>query len=447
MGRGPLPPGPKGHLLFGHTLPLLRDPLTFARRWAREYGDVVRLRVGPMVVYLVSHPDDIERVLRSDHRRFRKDRMTRQLSALLGQGLLTGEGDLWRQQRLLAQPAFQAGQIERYSTFMVALTRQVLKRWQPGDTRDLHTDLMRLTLAIIGQALFGADMEDMADTVGRILDIGMNFFASPVSLFPWLYWLPLPANRRFRRACHELDDLMYAAIARRRARGGEGEDLLGRLLAVRADDGSAMTDRQLRDELVTLFLAGHETTALALSYTFYLLSSHADARARLEAELDEVLQGQPPTVADLPRLPYAEGVIKESMRLYPPAPGVGREALEDCEIGGYFVPQGMQISLLQWVVHRDPRWFEAPDEFRPQRWTDDLVRRLPRCAYFPFGDGPRICIGQQLAMIEAVLILATIAQQYRLEVPADFRLDLLMSVTLRPKQGMPVVVHARQSAE
>jgi cytochrome P450 len=447
MATAPLPPGPRGQFLIGHLLPMLRDPLTWATRWAREYGDVVRLRAGTLVIYMLNHPEDIELVLRGNHRNFRKDVSTRLISALLGKGLVTNEGEAWRRQRRLAQPAFQIDQIEKYSTVMVALTERLLQDWQPGQTRDLHADMMRLALEIVGQTLFGAKLGDMAEEVGGILEVAMQYFTSPVSLFPWLYWVPTPGNRRFRQACRRLDSLMYETIARRRASGAEGDDLLSRLLTVRDDDGSRMTDAELRDELVTLFLAGHETTALALSYSFYLLAQHPAAVIRLEEELHQVLVGQPPTAADVQRLQYTEWVVREAMRLYPPVPAIGREALGDCEIRGFFVPKGTQLSLSQWVVHRDPRWFEKPEDFRPERWDNDLARRLPRGAYFPFGDGPRICIGNQFAMMESILILATIAQRYRLEVAPGYALELMPSVTLRPRHGIRLVVRSRHYQE
>ena len=271
----------------------------------------------------------------------------------------------------------------------------------------------------------------------------MEFYAGWAALLPWWQRLPTPGNRRFRRAKAEIDAVMYDTIARRRAGEKAGDDLLSRLLAARDEDGSRMSDRQLRDELVTLFLAGHETTALALSYSFYLLAQHPDAEARLAAELDEVLQGKPPTAADVPRLRSTEWVIKESMRLYPPATSIGREAVCDTEIGGYFVPKGAQVSPVQWVVHRDARWFDDPEAFKPERWDNDLARRLPRCAYFPFGDGPRVCIGNQFAIMEAVLVLATVAQRYRLALAPGFQLELLPSVTLRPKHGVSMVIQER----
>jgi cytochrome P450 len=273
----------------------------------------------------------------------------------------------------------------------------------------------------------------------------MEFFASPLALFPRLHWL-MPGIRRYHRAIRDLDAVIYGTIAQRRAGATAGDDLLARFLAARDEDGSRMTDRQLRDELVTLFLAGHETTAVALSFCFYLLARHPQVDARLGAELEEVLQGRPPTAADVPHLHYAESVVKEAMRLYPPVPSIGREAVNDCEIGGYHLPRGSQLALLQWLVHRDPRWYDEPEVFRPERWDNDLARRLPRCAYFPFGDGPRVCIGNQFAMMEAILILAMGAGRYRLELVPGYALDLLPSVTLRPKGGIQMVVHERRPA-
>jgi cytochrome P450 len=305
----------------------------------------------------------------------------------------------------------------------------------------------RLTMEIAAQTFLGVSVAEQADRVGRAMTTLMEFFGSWAAIVPWLAWLPTPGNRRYRQACREIDAVMYDTIARRRADTERpGDDLLSRLLAARDDDGSRMTDAQLRDELVTLFLAGHETTALALSFCFYLLARHPEAEARLAAELDEVLKGEAPTVATVPRLRYTEWVVRESMRLYPPVPSIGREALEDCEVAGYHVPRGTQLALVQWAAHRDGRWFADPEPFRPERWDNDLARRLPRGAYFPFGDGPRICIGNQFAMLEAVLILATVAQRFRLALAPGFRLELLPSVTLRPRKGVPMVVSERAVA-
>jgi cytochrome P450 len=438
------PPGPRGNLLLGNLLPIMREPFEFATRCAREYGDVMRMRVGPMVVYMVVHPELIEQVLRRDHRNFIKDKGTRMLAELLGEGLLTSEGETWRRQRRLAQPAFQLDQIQKYGAVMVACAERMLKGWQAGQTRDIHADMTRLTMEIAAQTLLGASMTEQTERVSRAMNDAMIYFAGPALWFPGYKWLPTPGNLRFRRARRELDHIMYSTIAQRRAEAAAGgDDLLSRLLAARDEDGSQMTDHQLRDELVTLFLAGHETTAQALSFTFYLLGKHPAVAARLAAEVDEVLAGRLPTSSDVPRLRYTEWVIKESMRLYPPAPNVGREALCDCEIGGYRIPRGAQVALVQWVAQRDPRWFDNPEVFQPERWDNDLARRLPRCAYFPFGDGPRICIGNQFAMLEAVLILATVVQRYNVELVPGYKLELFASVTLRPKHGVAMTVRER----
>jgi cytochrome P450 len=445
MRHAKLPPGPKGLFIIGSVLPIMRDPLNVTVRWARKYGDVVRVRLGTLVFYMLNHPNDIEYVLRGNHRNFSKDKGTRMLSSLLGQGLLTNEGEAWRRQRRLAQPAFQLDQIQKYIEVMVSLTERMVGSWQADQTRDVHEDFMRLTLEIVAQTLFSADVAGHADRVGRSMDVVMKYFASLPALMPWLQRLPTPGNIRLRNAIRELDAIIFETIAQRRAGITKGDDLLARLLAARDDDGSQMSDRQLRDEVVTLFLAGHETTALALSFCFYLLALHPEAEARLAAEAEDVLGERSATAADVPRLRYTEWVVKEAMRLYPPAYSIGREALSDCEIAGYHVPKGTQIALIQWVVHRDPRWFDDPEAFKPERWDNDLAKRIPRCAYFPFGDGPRICIGNQFAMMEAILIVATISQRFRLSLAPGFKLALLPSITLRPKKGVKMIVHERSA--
>jgi cytochrome P450 len=426
---------------------ILRRPLDFAADFAREHGDVIRVRLGPLVFYLISHPEAIEQMLRGDHRLFLKDRGTRMLSRVLGEGLLTSEGDTWRRQRRLAQPSFQGDQLQKYAPGMITATRRLLADWQPGQTRDIHVDMTRLTMEIAAQAFLGASVTDKADRVGRAMQTVIEYFANMLILIPGFSWLPLPRNFRFRQACRDLDAVMYETIAQRRAEGRtDGDDLLSRLLSARDDDGSQMTDKQLRDELVTLFLAGHETTAIALSFCFYLMALHPEVEAKVHAELDEVLQGEPPTWADLAHLRYTDWVVKESMRFYPPVPSIGRQVTCDYEVMGYHIPKGSQVSFAQWVVHRDARWYKDPLEFRPERWDNDLIRKLPRCAYFPFGEGPRICIGNLFAGMEAVLILATVAQRYRLATVPGYKLDILPSVTLRPRHGLPMIVRERMKA-
>lgn len=429
-----LPPGPKGGFLLGNSFAYLRDQLGFLTAAVKEYGDIVNLRLGNLTTYVLVNPEHIDYVLRSHADNFIKDKLTRWLIPLVGEGLLTSEGDFWRRQRRLTQPTFQRQQIERYATVMVEKTERMLETWHDGQVRDTHDDMAHLTLTIVAKTLFGTDLAAEADVIGQSLEVVMNHFMSPMRWFPFIDYLPLPSSRRYWRAIGKIDEIIYDIIRRHRSSGKDLGDLLSRLVAARDEQGGGgMTDHQLRDEVVTLVLAGHETTALVLFYSFYLLAQSPECTTRLAAELHDVLGDRPPTAADVPNLRYAEWVIRESMRLYPPAWGIAREALADCEIGGYHVPKGTQLFMVQRLVHRDSRWFDEPDAFKPERWDHDLIKRLPRCAYFPFGDGPRICIGNHFAMMEAVLLLATIARRFHLEIEPGQTFELLPSVTLRPR--------------
>lgn len=443
--RPKYPPGPKGGPLLGNTLEYLRDQLGYVERAKRDFGDVVQLRLGPLRTYLVSHPADIESILRGHPEDFHKDKMTRWLIPLVGEGLLTSEGSYWKRQRKLAQPSFQHQQIQRYGEVMVDQTEASIASWRDGEVRDPHTDLMRLTLAIVARTLFDAELSGDAEAVGESLETVMNHFMSPLRWFPLADYLPLPSSRRYWAAIRRIDEIVYRLIRERREAGVDTGDLVSRLLAARDEEGQGMTDRQLRDEVVTLVLAGHETTALALFFIFVLLDRWPEARNRLNAELDEVLGDRAPTAADVPRLKYTEWVVREGMRLYPPAWGIAREALVDCTVGGFDAPRGTQLFITQWLVHRDARWFDEPEVFRPERWDNDLVKRLPRCAYFPFGDGPRICIGNHFAMMEAVLVLATIARRFELRIEPGQTLELWPSVTLRPRHKLLMRVTRRSS--
>jgi cytochrome P450 len=432
--------------LVGHLIPYGRDPLRFLTRCAREHGDVVRIGLPGLTLYMLNHPEHIEHVLRGNHHNFIKDKLTRRLSGLVGQGLLTSEGETWRRHRQLAQPAFQVSAVQRYAPVMVEHTQRMLARWQDGRQVDVHAELTALTLGIVAKVLFDADTSEQAHTVGEAVELMADYYLNPLNFSQWFQALPTPGNLRFRRAVRRLDDILFAIVRRRREQGNDPGDLLSRLLAARDAEGG-LTDGQLRDELVTLFLAGHETTALVLSYSCYLLATSWAAAQRWHGELDAELGARAPTAADVPRLRYTEWVVREAMRLYPPAWSIGREALGPCEIGGYAIPKGAQMFLVQWVVQRDPRWFDEPEAFRPERWDNDLLRRLPRGAYFPFGDGPRVCIGNHFAMLEAVLVLATIGQRFTLEPASGFQLKLVPSVTLRPGGGVHLVLKARKAPE
>jgi cytochrome P450 len=316
----------------------------------------------------------------------------------------------------------------------------MLDTWREGQTLDVHREMMRLTLEVVAKTLFGAEMSD-ADGVGEALEVAMDRFSSQGSLVRALdNYLPTPGWLRLKKAAARLDRLIYGLIEQRRESTQDGADLLSMLLSARDEDGSHMTDQQLRDEAMTLFLAGHETTALALSWSFYLLGQNPEAEAALAREVRSVLGGREPEAADAPRLHYTGQIIRESMRLYPPAWSIGREAIDDCELGGYFVPRRSQVFAVQWTTHRDPRFFDDPLAFKPERWTSEFQESLPRFAYLPFGGGPRICIGNQFATMEATLILAAVARRFRLRLASDEPITPWPSITLRPKQGVKVRV-------
>lgn len=441
----PLPPGPKGNLLLGVMPEFNRDSLSFIER-CKDYGDVVRMRFLYLTVHFLYNPDHIEYVLSTNAKNFIKSRSLRSpfFQRLVGKGLLTSEGEVWKRQRRLAQPAFHRQRISSYGDVMVEYTQRMMASWQAGEVRDIHRDMMRLTLEIVVKTLFNADVSGDADRVGQVLSQIVKPFASQATL-KWIAdnRLPTPAHRSFNRAAKEIDEIVYRIIAERRGSSHDHGDLLSMLLAAHDDDGSQMSNRQLRDEVMTLFLAGHETTALTLSWSWYLLARNPVAEQKFHEELDEVLAGELPTATDLPRLKFTEMIAKESMRLYPPAYGVGREAIEDCEIGGFRIPRKSQLFMFQWVTQRDPRFFSEPEKFRPERWTPDFASSLPKYAYFPFGGGPRACIGNYFAMMEVVLLLATIGRQFRFSLREDQPVGILPAMSLRPRGAMEMVVQKR----
>jgi cytochrome P450 len=437
--------GPRGHWLTGHLRPFQRDQLGYLTGCARDYGDVVDLRLGPMRVRLLSHPDLIEEVLVAKSRHFIKHGPLRQARPSLGNGLLTSEGDFWRKQRKLAQPAFHRDRVAAYAAVMVAATERMLDGWADGQVRDVQDDMMRVTLEIVAKCLFDADVSGDAADASAAMETLIRCFSRRVDQWIRLpICLPTPSNLRFRRAMGQLDRILFAIIADRRASGADRGDLLSMLLhAQDEDDGRRMTDRQLRDEAMTLFMAGHETTANTLAWTWMLLSQNPEAEDRLHAELDAVLGDRAPTFADLPALVYADRVITEALRVYPTVWLLGREAVEPCTIGGAPVPVGLTLWMSQWVLHRDPRFFDDPEAFRPERWAEGLARRIPRYAYFPFGGGPRICIGNSFAQMEAVLLLATIARRYKLTLTPGTVVRPFPTMTLRPDGGVSVSLTRR----
>ena len=442
----PLPPGPKGNFLLGSMPEMARDVMAFYSRCAREYGDVVHFRIAWVPLYLVVHPRDIEYVLVKNSANFTKSADYRALTRVVGNGLLTSEGSFWRRQRSLIQPAFHRESILRYAPVMTGATTRMLDAWQDNEGRDIHKDMMRLTLEIVAECLYSVQVSGSAERVGSALEVVTTRFmkvAGRTLLFP--FHIPDPFAGRERRAIRELNQIIDEIIHERRASAAPHSDLLDTLLRARDVDGASMSDDQLRDEVMTLFLAGHETTALALSWTCYLLAQHPEVESRLLQELHSVLGGRTPSLEDLPRLRYTEMVVKESMRIYPPVWGVGRRAIADCEVGGYRVKAGSNVFILQWLTQRDPRFFPDPERFDPERWREDPIRagKVPRYAYFPFGGGPRVCVGAAFAMVEATLLLATIQQRFHLDLATDRPVEVFPSVTLRPKGGLPVIVRKR----
>ena len=437
------PPGPNEVLKRWSFGPLNNNPLEYFTGIAREYGDIAGLRILNFKTIFINHPDLIEEVLVTNARLYSKGRVLRANRHVFGEGLLTSEGEFWLRQRRLSQPAFHRARIASYAATMVEYAQRMMDGWRSGEERDVHREMLRLTLQIVGKTLFDTDVERDAQEVGKslelLLEIGANFRRT--IFVP--HWLPTPANLRVKREVAQIEKILYRIIADRRASGRDAGDLLSMLLAARDDDGSKMTDKQLRDETITLFLAGHETTASTLSWTWWLLAQNPAVEKKLHAELDAVLGDRAPSLDDLPKLVYTGHVITESLRLYPAAWGLARLVVEDHEIAGYPVTKGMGVAMAQWVVHRDPRWYDAPEEFRPERWENDLMKRLPRFAYFPFGGGARQCIGNAFALMEAALILATIAQKFRLRLVPNHPVVPLASITLRPRHGVRVTLESR----
>ena len=431
-------PGPRGGFFFGSAGDFRRDQLGFYVTCKRQYGDFVQTRTGPYRIFLVFHPDAIEELLVARNRDFIKSPGVRLLRPVLGDGLLLSEGDTWLRQRRLVQPAFHRQRVAAYGEVMATFAERHVAAWSDGDARDMNAEMMALTQAIVAKTLFDADVSDESYAIAQTSNVLAEEFGtrirSVVQFIP--DWVPTPGNLRTGRALRHLDEVVYRMVAARRQAGEDRGDLLSMLLRAQdADDGSQMNNEQVRDEVMTLFMAGHETTAVTLSWTWSLLARHPEVDARLADELRTVLDGRPPTVADLPRLKLAEMIINESMRLYPPAYALARQAVNPSEIAGQPVATGLVVIMPAWVVHRDPRWFDDAEAFHPERWADDLAHRLPRFAYFPFGGGPRQCIGNAFATMEAVLILATIAQRFRLVMEPEQHITPTPYITLRPEPG------------
>ena len=437
------PPG----WIAGNALAFRRDPLTYLMRNARENGDISMFRVGPFIAYQFNHPDHIYEVLLGKADQLQKARIyKRGLSEFLGNGLLISDGAFWKRQRKLAQPAFHMKRINTYADVMVQYTQDLIAAWRPCQVVNLSDEMMHVTLRIVAKTLFDTDIAGSSSKVAQALEVMLHSVtAYSRSVIKLPEWVPTPARRRKRWSIEELDGIIMPIIHARRASGEDGGDLLSMLMQARDDEGAAMSDQQLHDEALTIVLAGHETTANALTWTLYLLSQNPDIEARLYEEVQAVLGDRTATLGDVEKLTYTEQVVKEGMRLYPPAWSLSRQIIKgaEVEIGGYAIPYGASLVVSSYVTHRDSRWFPDPERFDPERFTPENEKALPRYAYFPFGGGPRICIGNSFAMMEAKLILATIVQHHRLSLVPGHSVAAEPLITLRPKYGMKMVVQGR----
>ena len=414
------------------------DPLGLLERLA-AYGDVVRIDVPRSAAYLLNDPELVHGVLVAGHRSFHKGPTIQAAKMLLGESLLTSEDETHLRRRRHIQPMFHHERIATYAASMVRFAERAAERWGDGDEVDIQAEMSALTLAVVGDTLFGTDVDERRSaTVRRALTDTLAMFDRVYSpLFRLLVRLPSPTMRRYRWVESDLNRVIAEMIAERREAGANGDDLLSLLL--RADEeGVGMTDEQVRDEALTLFLAGHETTAIALTWTWWLLSRNPKVEARLHAELDAVLSEGGPSVGDLPNLPYTQAVISESIRLRPPVWAIGRTATAGHRANGYAIDRGSIVVVSPWLLHHDPRWWPEPESFRPERWLDDDPDR-PRYAFIPFGGGPRVCIGEPFARLEAAMLLASIARRWRFASPSDGEPDLQAVITLRPRGGLPMV--------
>jgi cytochrome P450 len=437
------PPGPKPHFLIGNMPLASRDPLSTFTTWAREFGDIFYYRALWINVYFLNHPDLIDAVLVRNYQNFLKDHVIRKSRWFFGDGLLTNEGESWLRQRRLAQPAFHRERIASYAGIMTDYARQMTNGWHDGESRDIHREMMQLTLRIVVRTLFNVEAEEIGNISSAMNVMMSNSSGVRLLLPPAARYLPTPAMIEFRHAVGQLDRTVYSIIARRREDESDSGDLLSMLMQARDEDGSRMNNKQLRDEIMTFLLAGHETTALALSWAWYLLAQNPEAEQKLHEKLDQVLSGRDPVFSDLPALSYVERVIKESMRLYPPAWSVARTVVSEFELRGYRIPAGANLVMSQWIMHRDPQYFPDPEQFAPDRWLTERAQKLPRFAYFPFGGGPRQCIGNTFAMMEATLLLASIAQRFQFRLESGHPVVPMPSFTLRPKHGIRMAMQKR----
>ncbi|HWP45774.1 MAG TPA: cytochrome P450 [Candidatus Limnocylindrales bacterium] len=440
------PPGPVGLPFIGHLFSYRRDPIGFLMKAIRNYGDIVHFRLGPRNFFLLNHPDHLEDVLVRHNRNFEKKGQTPPARQVMGTGLLYSRGDFHLRQRRLIQPAFHRQRILTYAEVMTKYSLEMQQRWQEGMNLDILEEMTHLTLRIVGKTLFDRDLESETGEISETFNLFIKWGLTPGPFYRLLEKLSLPSVHRRQKALNQVNTFVHKMINERRISGVDPGDVLSMLLQAQdvEGDGSGMTDRQIRDEIMTLFITGHETTALALTWTWYLLSQYPDVEAKLHAEIDTVLADRPPTASDVEQLPYTRMVFMEAMRLYPPTWRICRRVLEDYRIENYLLPADSVIMICPYVTHHDSRYFPDPFKFDPERWLPRPEIRLPRCAYFPFGAGPRQCIGESFAWMEGILLIATLAQRWRMRLVPNHPVQIMLSVTLRPKYGMRIILEKRK---
>lgn len=446
INKSKLPPGPQTKLPLGHLFSFRRDSLGFLHTMAQEYGDIVHFRIGPLRIVLLNHPDYVKEVLTTQHRNFVKGRPLEMAKELLGEGLLTSEGDFHKRHSQIIQPAFHRRMIDAYATAMTEHTLRLMQGWESGKTLDIMEEMVRLSTTIAGKTLFNVDIEREAPDINRALNTVMSLFGRiTLPLSEWLLKLPLPGTLRFYKAKAQLDATIYGIINERRRNPLDNGDLLSLLLRAGNEhgNGEGLTDQNIRDEALTLFLTALDTTSLALNWTWYLLSQNPEAEATLHEELDRVLQGRIPTAEDFPQLKYTRMVLGESMRMYPPIYVISRQAVNDFSVGPYTVPGGTIVLVSPYLIHHDPRFRPDPEQFNPVAWENHANGLSSKYEYFPFSRGPRSCIGESYAWMEGVLVLATIAQSWRLRMAPDHPVELLPLLNLRPKYGMMMTLQRR----
>ena len=442
------PPGPPNPPIVGHLRAFRRNPLEFLSSIVREYPDLCYFRLGNQHLYFVNQPDLIKEVLVNQQPSFRKSRILQRSKILLGEGLLTSEGEHHLRQRRLVQPAFHRDRLAGYASSMTDLAARTASAWKHGDVRDIHQEMARLTLAIVARTLFSADVDAEAEMVGKSMTEVIGLYRLALLPFSeYLIKMPLPATRRFQAAKSQLDRIIYRVIEDRRRSREDAGDLLSMLVLAQDEEGGSggMTDQQVRDETLTLFLAGHETTANALTWAWYLLSQNPAAEVAFHRELDTAIGNRLPTMDDLPHLPFTRGVLAESMRLFPPAWAIGRMAVCDVSLSGYRIAKGEIVLMSPFVTHRDPRFWVNPEEFDPKRFRPEQELERHRFAYYPFGGGSRVCIGERFAWMEGILALAVIGKRWKLRLKAGEKVEPIAQITLRPRNGMKMHIESRAS--